>query len=419
MIESVWPTKRIDEVCEKPQYGFTASSTTERVGPQFLRITDLREGGLDWEQVPYCIGPASERERFRVKHGDLVVARIGATTGRASLVLNPPEAVFASYLIRLRAKAGLNPFFLYFFTKSRDYWQWVAGNKGNNLKGGVNASLLTEIEVPMAPEPEQERIAAVLWKVQRAIEVEDKLIATATELKWSVMHQLFTCGLRGEPQKESEIGAFPESWNPVQIRTVGELVAGGTPSRTVEGYWNGGTIPWVKTGEVNYCLIECAAERITEEGLRHSAAKILPEGTLLIAMYGQGVTRGKVAILGIKAATNQACVGLIPYDDEFNIKYLYHYLTFSYERLRSLSHGAQQQNLNAELIRDIEFPLPDDEQESKEIAGILDVIDRKISLHERKRATLQELFKTLLYKLMTGEIRVTNLDIDTSEVTQF
>ncbi len=117
----------------------------------------------------------------------------------------------------------------------------------------------------------------------------------------------------------------------------------GTPDRGNAAYWDGGTIPWVKTGQVNYCVIADTEEKITLSGLEDSAAKLLPKGTVLVAMYGQGITRGKVALLGIEAATNQACVGLIPTNGSVLPEYLYHYLTYSYDRLRSLSHGTQQQ----------------------------------------------------------------------------
>ena len=169
-----FPTKTLGELCEKPQYGFTASAVAESVGPHFLRITDLRDGSLDWNTTPFCDCTDQEREKFTLRKGDLVVARIGATTGRTSLILDPPAAVFASYLIRIRPTGAVNPFFLFFFTKSKNYWRWVNSNKDNNLKGGINASLLTEIEVPFPSKPEQEKIAAVLWNVQRAIEVEER-----------------------------------------------------------------------------------------------------------------------------------------------------------------------------------------------------------------------------------------------------
>jgi type I restriction enzyme S subunit len=136
----------------------------------------------------------------------------------------------------------------------------------------------------------------------------------------------------------------------------------------------------------------------------------LPVGTLLMAMYGQGVTRGKVAILGIEAACNQACAAITPKDDVVLPRYLYHFLTSRYDQIRSLAHGGQQQNLNLEIVRDLPVVHPKSSEEQNEIVVILDALDRKIALHWQKRAVLEELFQSMLHKLITGEIRVADLD---------
>jgi type I restriction enzyme S subunit len=120
-------------------------------------------------------------------------------------------------------------------------------------------------------------------------------------------------------------------------------------------------------------------------------------------------------MLGIEATTNQACVAILPTSEDVNSWFLYYYLTANYENLRDLSHGANQQNLNSDLVGGFKFPMPvRDEQE--QIVSILRTIDRKVEIHERKRDVLQDLFKTLLHKLMTGEIRIADFEIDTSEV---
>ena len=232
------------------------------------------------------------------------------------------------------------------------------------------------------------------------------------------MRELFTRGLRGEAQKETEIGLLPESWKTETIGSHYAVVSGGTPSRMTSAYWEGGSIPWVKTTEVNYDLITDTEERITPSGLANSAAKILPVGTILMAMYGQGVTRGKVAILGIEAACNQACAAMNPSDKTVEPGYLFHTLTYHYEDIRRLAHGGQQQNLNLEIVRDLPVGFPRNLDEQREIVEILDAIDQKIDLHKRKRAVLEELFKTLLHKLMTGDIRVADLDLSALKLAE-
>jgi type I restriction enzyme S subunit len=251
----------------------------------------------------------------------------------------------------------------------------------------------------------------VLRQTESALQKQFELLQALQELKQATMRELFTRGLRGEAQKETEIGLVPDSWELAAIGAHHSVASGGTPSRGTTEFWSGGTIPWVKTTEVNYCVITETEEHITPLGLDNSAAKMLPAGTLLMAMYGQGVTRGKVAILGIEAACNQACAAITPKDDAVLPRYLYHFLTWRYEAIRSLAHGGQQQNLNLEIVRDLPVAVPQSEGEQNEIVTILDVLDRKIALHRQKRAVLEELFQSLLHKLMTGDIRVADLDL--------
>ena len=276
---------------------------------------------------------------------------------------------------------------------------------------GLNRENVYEIKVVLPSISEQKHIALALDHVSLGIKHNDQAIEKSQELKRAAMRELFTRGLRGEAQKETEVGLVPKNWDVEHIVNNFSVFSGGTPSRGVATYWNGGTIPWVKTTEVNYSIIYETEECITQTGLENSAAKKFPVGTLLLAMYGQGITRGKVGILGIEAACNQACAAIQPKNNKINIKYLYYFLTAQYESIRQLAHGGQQQNLNLNIVRSLAVPFPNNKDEQREIAGILESIDQKINLHKRKKAVLEELFKSLLHKLMTGEIRVNELNL--------
>ena len=302
----------------------------------------------------------------------------------------------------LKPKPEINPLFFYYACRAIDL-----PSRGYNRHFRV----LKEKEIPTPSLHEQCSIAHALRRADDALSLQDEQLRTLAELKRAAMQTLFTRGLRGEAQKETEVGPMPESWELKPISSHFSVVSGGTPSRRVREFWMDGTIPWVKTIEIDYCVITNTEEYITQLGLEQSAAKILLPGTLLLAMYGQGVTRGKVAILGIEATCNQACAAISPNDGAVDTKYLYHFLVFRYESIRQLAHGGQQQNLNLEIVRNSPMSIPPDIETQGEIVDILDAIDRKIDLHQRKRAVLEELFKTLLHKLMTGEIRVGELSL--------
>jgi restriction endonuclease S subunit len=144
----------------------------------------------------------------------------------------------------------------------------------------------------------------------------------------------------------------------VLIKEICHMGSGGTPSRKINAYYDDGDIPWVKTTEVRNEVIMNTGEKITRLGLKNSAAKLYPPGSLLIAMYGQGATRGRTAKLGIEAATNQACCVLYNVDPRVDIDYLWFFLINEYDELRKLASGNNQPNLNSEMIANYEIPLP-------------------------------------------------------------
>lgn len=135
------------------------------------------------------------------------------------------------------------------------------------------------------------------------------------------------------------------------------IISGGTPKRDKPEYWEDGIIPWVKTTELKNNKITYVEEHITQKGLSESSAKLVPQGTVLIAMYGQRKTRGMTAYLNVEASTNQACACILP-SEKINSVFLWKYLEFSYVKLRSLAKGAGQPNLNVNMIKEFSVLVP-------------------------------------------------------------
>ena len=143
----------------------------------------------------------------------------------------------------------------------------------------------------------------------------------------------------------------------VAVKDLTNVISGGTPSRDKSEYWEDGTIPWVKTTELQNNIIVNVDEYITEAGLNGSSAKMVPVGTVLVAMYGQGKTRGMTAYLNIEACTNQACACILP-SDRIDSMFMWKFFELSYEKLRSLAQGAGQPNLNGNMIKNFQVLVP-------------------------------------------------------------
>ncbi|ALR01096.1 restriction endonuclease subunit S [Xylella fastidiosa] len=386
-----------------------------------LRSTNFAgDGLLDFDDVVELEVEDRHFASRQLQPGDIIIERSGGgpkqPVGRAALFVPFDDHTYFSSnfttTIRIRDRSLFDPGYVALYLHAL-YLDGTTETLQRATTGIRNLDWreYLRIEVPAHPLQEQQSLAHLIIGVRTAYRNEQHLSQTFMALKRSALSSIFTRGLRGEAQKDTEIGLLPESWGLEPIAAHFSVVSGGTPSRGDPAYWTGGSIPWIKTTEVAYCQITETEEHITPKGLQDSAAKLLPKGTLLIAMYGQGVTRGKVAILGIEAACNQACAAMVPINNLVHTRYLYHFLTWRYEDIRSLAHGGQQQNLNLEMVRDLLFATPPSHAEQDEIVSIIDAIDRKIDLHRRKRHVLEEMFKSLLHKLMTGEISVSDLDL--------
>ncbi len=161
LIKANAKTVSVREITESVQYGYTDKATTSEVGPKYVRITDLKDGQVIWETVPYC--KCDNPEQYLLKQGDLIFARTGATTGKTHLFREmPPVAVFASYLIRVRPTKKINPEYLYFFFQSDLYWSQISSQKEGSAQPNVNGQKLSDIELPITDEETQGLICKFL-----------------------------------------------------------------------------------------------------------------------------------------------------------------------------------------------------------------------------------------------------------------
>jgi type I restriction enzyme, S subunit len=164
---SGWKTKSLGELAESVDYGVTASATQQPVGPKFLRITDIQDGTVNWESVPWCECDDRSSSEARLKPGDIVFARTGATTGKTFLIREcPTDTVFASYLIRVRVGGSVEPRYVNHFFQTPIYWVQIAKSARGVAQPGVNATTLKTLEIPLPPLAEQRRIAEVLDRAE-------------------------------------------------------------------------------------------------------------------------------------------------------------------------------------------------------------------------------------------------------------
>lgn len=203
----------------------------------------------------------------------------------------------------------------------------------------------------------------------------------------------------------------PEGWKLSTIEDISSVSSGGTPSRKNTEYW-GGDIPWATTAEVQFKTIYDTTEKITKNGLNNSSAKLYPINTILMAMYGQGKTRGQVAKLGIEASTNQACAAII-LDVNYDVDYYYQFLISRYKHIREMSNSGGQENLSGGIVKSIQVPIPP-LSEQKKIAKILSTWDKAITATGQLLKNSQQQKKALMQQLLTGKKRLPGFKRDWS-----
>ena len=191
-IPESWEVVKLGNYCYKPDYGYTESANDSPVGPKFLRITDIQNDVVNWQKVPYCICSQETKEKYLLKTGDIVIARIGATTGKAYIIDDCPEAIFASYLIRVRTKDDLLPVFLAQYFRSNNYWRQIDKSKGGRLKGGVNIPILGHLILPLPPLSEQRAIANIFRAIDDKIAALEREVELIDELFHAMLEELMT-----------------------------------------------------------------------------------------------------------------------------------------------------------------------------------------------------------------------------------
>ena len=272
--------------------------------------------------------------------------------------------------------------YLYYYLKSDRTLYYIKATAEGSVRDNLKLSMLYEFPIELRSLEEQKLISAQLDMAQRIIFLRKKELEVLDELIKARFVEFF-----GDPESAEK---YPQ----IAIKDFTDVISGGTPDRKNNQYWENGTVPWVKTTELQNNRINSVEECITEKGLNESSAKVVPENTVLIAMYGQGKTRGMTAILGIPASTNQACACILPCET-VEPKYLWQYMIMSYDRLRNLAQGGNQPNLNGNMIKNFTVLVPPVELQMQFVKFVEQVDKSKVAVQKSLDKT-QRLFDSLM-----------------------
>lgn len=364
--------KLLPEVCTI-QYGFPFDSAkfSDSNGMPLIRIRDVVRGYSETYTTE------EYKSEYIVHENDLLIGMDGefniAKWGKTPALLN-------QRVCRLAPNDSIDKGYLFYFMpvalkRIEEKTPFVTVKH-------LSAKELNKIEIPVLSLEEQRKIAETLSKVDELIAFREQQLAKLDELVKARFVEMF--------------GVVHNSvlYPYVPVESFTSVVSGGTPNRNVSEFWNNGSIRWVKTTELQNNVICNTDEKITQAGLDNSSAKIIPPNTVLIAMYGQGKTRGMTGYTSIECATNQACACILPCE-QFNQNYLWRYMILSYDKLRDMAKGGNQPNLNIGIIKNFPVLKPPIELQN-DFAAFVERVDQQKQTVQQSLEKLELMKKALM-----------------------
>lgn len=330
---------------------------------------------------------------------DTVLFSSRAPIGYVAIASNPicTNQGFKSIICN---KEIINPLFLYYYIKGNLDYIKLFGTGATFPE--ISGAAMRKIKVQIPTLPTQQKISSILSTYDRLIENNTRRIRLLEQMAENLYKEWFVRFRFPEHENVEIVNGLPKGWERTKLIKNIKTSSGGTPSRNKGEYYKNGTIPWIKTGELQDCILINTEECITEDAVKNSSAKLFPKGTLLMAMYGVNV--GKLGISEIEATCNQACCVFTPKHIDYRY-YLFHYLKSIREYLLSISFGAAQQNLSQELIKSIRVLFPDEETNISFVKEVQPLF-KEISIIQQQNQLLTRQRDLLLPRLMSGKLEV-------------
>lgn len=421
-----WEVKRLKHACRAFPSNVDKKCHDGQEPVVLCNYTDVYynesiEAGLD-----FMVATASsdQIEKFTLRAGDTIITKDSETADDIAVAAYVPKdlpgVVCGYHLSMIRPLKGTDGAFVKRLFDSKYAKSCFAVRANGLTRVGLGQYALENVELPFPPLPEQTAIAAFLEretaKIDALVAEQRRLIELLKEKRQAVISHAVTKGLDPDaPMKDSGIewlGEVPAHWHVTRLGYYSTAENGTTPSRTNQHYWFDGDIPWIASGGVNQYRVSEPSELITKTALDECSLRLLPPGTILVGMIGQGKTRGMSAFLAIEACINQNLAAIVP-GSQLESRFLHYLFQAAYDYLREFGRGGNQAALTCEILSSLLIPLPPVGEQS-EISEYLEVQLRKFDTltAEAQRAIdlLQERRTALISAAVTGQIDVRNLE---------
>lgn len=390
-----WEKDKLKNILDILRNGANIKQFDNADGIPISRIETIANGYVDFNKVGYANIYDDKYKDYYIQKGDILLSHINSVAhlGKCAFCNFDSKLIHGMNLLLLRANQNILPKFLYYLLNSQILKKQLPSiTKKSVNQASMSTTNLGNLNViyPINKN-EQQEIVDVLDAASEIIRLRTACIESAQSLIPALFQEMF-----GDPLSKVDKN---------KIGYYFDVGTGATPRRENSEYYEG-NIPWVKTTEVDNCYINSTSEHISESAIKETNCSLYPPGTILMAMYGQGKTRGKVAYLNISATTNQACAALQlkkEYENDVNLIYVFYYLQIIYEFLRTLSQGGGRPNMNLSIVRNIPLYLPDIKQQEL-FAEKVQEIEEYIKSQQAELENAKIMFQSLLHYAFMGKL---------------
>ncbi len=401
-----WQIKPLGEVCKlKNGFAFKSDNYLDK-GIPVIRISDIKDGLIVPRNTVH-VAENSIYDSYIINENEIIVAMSGATTGKFGIYKSKDKAYQNQRVGKfdILDKTILDNNFL--LNQLHSLKRQIEKDAYGGAQPNISSKKIEEMKIVLPPLETQQAIVSKIEELFSELDKGIEDLKTAQQqlktYRQSVLKWAFEGKLTNENVKDGEL---PKGWEWTTIGNIFEVHIGSTPKRNIPEYW-GGTINWVSSGEIAFCNITKTKEQITKIGLDNTSCKVHPVGTVIIAMIGEGKTRGQAAILKIEASHNQNTAAIRVDNNSYLSELLYHYLFLKYQDNRKVGSGNNQKALNKERVKGIELPfLPIEEQHRmvQEIESRLSVADKMEESIAQSLQQAEALRQSILKKAFSGEL---------------
>lgn len=413
-----WIECSLGDVCTKPQYGWT-SKASKNGKIKYLRTTDISNGNLNWETVPYCLDEPSDILKYQVYKNDILVSRAGSVGFNFRITDDVNfKAVFASYLIRFRTFDEITSRYVEYFLKSESYWKQISDFTAGIAIPNVNASKLEGLRIPISPLAEQQRIVAKLYELMEKLDRSrarlERVPKILKRFRQSVLSAAVSGKLTEEWRTKNEIAnehsidgpyEIPVSWTWSKFREIGSIGRGKSKHRPRnDSSLYGGKYPFIQTGDIanSNGLIVSHRQTYSEKGLAQS--KLWPSKTVCITI---AANIADSAVLTYPACFPDSVVGFTANEEKSDAQYIEFFIRTIKDDLWTFAPATAQKNINLAILEEVLIatpPLREQVEIVRVVSGLFHFVDKIEARYNKVKNQLDQLPQSLLAKAFRGEL---------------